>query len=220
VFDTIWDRNTVTIPDDKQWQSKQKWLVVPDPQEQEESVRYLTYGCVFRLVDDMDQRYQTFQAAPDKYPTVWVCMCTRKCMVSYDIKDKNTSPMNEHVTNAHKVEKKMGYDFLIQTCQAFVVVEKSSYRDLMHKDWIPCKTESIRSTFGDIFLVTVSNVKKSIKSAIDMALLPPFHINVDLWTSKVTGEKYLGVRVFWKIGKVIKSSLITVTVYNPLKIEG
>ncbi len=221
MLDTIWDRNTVTIPDDKQWQSKQKWLVVPDPQAHEESVRYLTYGCVFRLVVDMDQRYQTFQATPDKYPTVWVCMCTRKCMLSYDIKDKNTSPMNEHLTNAHKLEKKMGHDkksklsdhqdqlqkqeaqttnhdmepnrfqqlkvalFLIQTCQAFDVVEKSSCRDLMHKDWIPCKTESIRSTIGDIFLVTVSNVKKSIKSAIDMALLPPFHINADLWTSKL-----------------------------------
>jgi hypothetical protein len=84
---------------------------VPDPQTREESVRYLTYGlfvyyesmkrklkikpiyecrCVFNLVDDIDQRYQTFQADSDKYPTVWVCMCTRKCMTSYDITDKNT----------------------------------------------------------------------------------------------------------------------------------
>ena len=76
VRDAIWERNTVTFPDGKQWKSNQKWLTGPDPQSHEESVRYLTYGCVFRLVDDMDQRYQTFEAAPDKYPTVWVCMCT------------------------------------------------------------------------------------------------------------------------------------------------
>jgi hypothetical protein len=163
--------------------------------------------------------------------------------------------MNDHFTNAHKLEKKMGHDkraslsahqvqlqkqeaqtiqhgmapsrfqqlkvalFLIQTCQAFCVVEKLSFRDLMHKDWIPCKTESIRSTIGEIFLVSASNVKKAIKSAIDVALLPPFHINADLWTTKVTGEKFLGVRVFWKIGKVLKSVLLAVTAYNPPKIE-
>jgi hypothetical protein len=78
VRDAIWQRNTVTFPDDKQWQSKQKWLESPDPQAHEDTVRYLTYGCVFSLVDGVDKRYQTFQADPGKYPTVWVCMCTRK----------------------------------------------------------------------------------------------------------------------------------------------
>ena len=95
VRDTIWERNTVTFPDGKQWQSKQKWLTAPDPQAHEDSVRYLTYGCVFRLVDDMDKRYQTFQAAPSTYPTVWICMCSRKCMACYDITENNTSPMND-----------------------------------------------------------------------------------------------------------------------------
>ena len=74
VREAIWHRNAVTFPDHQQWQNKQKWLVAPDPQAHEDSVRYLTYGCVFRLVDGMDQRYQTFQAAPGTYPTVWVCM--------------------------------------------------------------------------------------------------------------------------------------------------
>jgi hypothetical protein len=109
--------------------------------------------------------------------------------------------------------------FVIQTCQSFAVVEKQAFRNLMHQDWIPCKAESIRSTVGEIFLVAASNVKKAIKSAIDVALLPPFHINADLWTSKVTGEKFLGVRVFWKVGKVLKSALLAVTAYNPPKIE-
>ena len=47
--------------------------------------------------------------APDIYPTVWVCMCTKKCMGFYDITDKNTTPMNDHLTNAHNLEKKMGH---------------------------------------------------------------------------------------------------------------
>jgi len=109
----------------------------------------------------------------------------------------------------------------MQTCQPFAVVahEKSSFRDLMHKDWIPCKAESIRSTIGEIFLVAASNVKQATKSAIGIALLPPFNINADLWTSKVTGEKFLGVRVFWKNGRELKSVLLAVTAYNPPKIE-
>ena len=91
----------------------------------------------------------------------------------------------------------------------------------MNKDWIPCKTESIRSTVGEIFLVTESNVWQGIKSVIDVSLLPPFfHLNADLWTSKVTGEKFLGVRVFWKIGKTFKTVLLVVTSYNPPKVEG
>ena len=121
-------------------------------------------------------------------------------MASYDITDNNKSPMNDHLTNVHNLEKKMGHDkkatlsahqeqlqkqeaqatnhgmtpnrfqkikvvlFLIQTCQSLAVVEKSSFRDLIHKDWIPCRAESIRSTIGEIFLVAASNVKQVIKS--------------------------------------------------------
>jgi hypothetical protein len=99
-------------------------------------------------------------------------------------------------------------------------VEKPTFRGLMNKDWIPCKDESISSTVGEIFLVTASNVCQDIKSAIDMSLLPPFHLNADLWTSKVTGEKFLGVRVFWKVGRELKTALLTVTAYNPPKIVG
>jgi hypothetical protein len=47
VRDTIWERNTVTFPDAKQWQNNQKWLTVPDPQAHEDQVRYVTYGCAF-----------------------------------------------------------------------------------------------------------------------------------------------------------------------------
>ena len=76
----IWKKNEVTFPNGIEWTNKQKWLVVPDPQGHEDTVRYLTYGCAFRLVDGVDKRYQTYHADPDTYPTVWVCMCTRKCM--------------------------------------------------------------------------------------------------------------------------------------------
>lgn len=256
VRDFTWQQNVVKFPNGKVWEPHHKWLAAPDPREHEDKVRYLTYGCAFRLVDGTDKQHQSFHAAPDTLPTVWVCMCSRKCMACYDISDKNTTPRDEHLKNAHNLEQRVGHGrkaalsghqsqlqkqeaqatrlgmkpnrfhqlkaalFVIQTCQPFSVVETPTFRDIMHKDWIPCKAESIRSTVGEIFLVAASTVRQGIKSAIDMSLLPPFHLNADLWTSKVTGEKFLGVRVFWKIGKVLKTALLAVTAYNPPKVEG
>ena len=103
----IWKKNAVTFPNGKEWASNQKWLAAPDPQGHEDTVRYLTYGCAFRLVDGVDKKFQTYHAAPDTHPTIWVCMCSRKCMACYDISDKNTTPRDEHLKNAHHLEKKM-----------------------------------------------------------------------------------------------------------------
>ncbi len=69
VHPMIWKKNAVTFPNGKEWVSKQKWLVSPDPQGHEDTVRYLTYGCTYRLVDGVDKRYQTYHAVPDTYPT-------------------------------------------------------------------------------------------------------------------------------------------------------
>jgi hypothetical protein len=102
-----WKKNAVTFPNGKEWASNQKWLAAPDPQGHEDAVRYLTYGCAFRLVDGVDKKFQTYHAAPDTHPTIWVCMCSRKCMACYDISDKNTTPRDEHLKNAHHLEKTM-----------------------------------------------------------------------------------------------------------------
>jgi len=104
VSSKTWKKNSVTFPDVKQWENEQKWLTSPDHQGHEDTVRYLTFGFSFRLVDGTNKQYQTFHTTPYTYPTVWVCMCTRKCMVYYDISDKNTSPRDDHLVNTHKLE--------------------------------------------------------------------------------------------------------------------
>ena len=38
VRDTIWEKNTVTFPDDKQFHRNHKWLTAPDPQAHEDRV--------------------------------------------------------------------------------------------------------------------------------------------------------------------------------------
>jgi len=124
-------------------------------------------------------------------------------MACCDISEKNTTPMHDHLKNAHKLERKMEHGKkaaqskhqvqlqkrkrrlarmtwrLIDSTSSkqlslsfrpvsFAVVEKQAFRNLMHKDWIPCKAESIRSNVGDNFLVTASNVKQAIQSVIDI----------------------------------------------------
>ena len=46
--------------------------------------------------------------------------------------------------------------------------------------------------------------------------LPLFHLNVDLWTSKANGQKFLGVRVYYVDERFNYSSkLLVVKVFNP-----
>ena len=63
VCDFTWQQNVVKFPNDKVWETNHKWLETPDPREHEDNVRYLTYGCAFRLVDGTDKQQQTFQRA-------------------------------------------------------------------------------------------------------------------------------------------------------------
>jgi hypothetical protein len=45
------------------------------------------------------------------------------------------------------------------------------------------------------------------------------HQNADLWTNKVSHQKFLGVRIFWKSGPELKTTLVAVTSYVPPKVE-
>ena len=74
VCDFTWQQNVVKFPNGKVWETNHKWLTAPDPPEHEDKVRYLTYGCAFRLVDGTDKQQETFHTASDTLPTVWVCM--------------------------------------------------------------------------------------------------------------------------------------------------
>jgi hypothetical protein len=49
-----------------------------------------------------------------------------------------------------------------------------------------------------MYLLMVAAIKKKLAAVIATALLPPFWINADLWTSKVTKAKFYGIRIFFK----------------------
>jgi hypothetical protein len=72
-------------------------------------------------------------------------------------------------------------------------------------------------TIDECFLVAPQQVKLVINSAAKRAVLAFLHLNADLWTSKVSHQKFLGVRVFWKSGPELKTALLAVTLYAPPK---
>ncbi len=50
-------------------------------------------------------------------------------------------------------------------------------------------------------------------------LLPLVHLNADLWTSTVSHQKFLVVRICGKTGTDLKTALPGVTLYTPPKVE-
>ena len=109
--------------------------------------------------------------------------------------------------------------FFIKKMLAFSVCEDAAYREQASVDWKACKRDTMRATIGECFLVTAAQTKLAIRCTLKRAVLAPFHLNADLWTSKVSHQKFLGVRIFWKVGAEMKSALLAVTLYAPPKVE-
>ena len=56
----------------------------------------------------------------------------------------------------------------------------------------------MRTTIVECFWVSSANVKHVLLSVLKRTVLPAVYLNVDLWTSKVSHQKFLFVRVMWK----------------------
>jgi hypothetical protein len=68
----------------------------------------------------------------------------------------------------------------------------------VHPAWKIIKAETQRNLVAEMYVCMVQNIKKTISTVIAAALLPPFWINADLWTSKVTKAKFYGILIFFK----------------------
>ena len=77
------------------------------------------------------------------------------------------------------------------------------------------KDETQGNLVSEMYLRMVAGVKKAIAAVIATTLLPPFWINEDLWTSKVTKAKFYGIRIFFKKQGHLETALLGVTLYNP-----
>jgi hypothetical protein len=68
----------------------------------------------------------------------------------------------------------------------------------------------MRGTIGECFLclVAAEQVKLVINSVEKRTVLAFVHLNADLWTSKVSNQKFLVVRIFWKSGPDLKTAFL------------
>ncbi len=101
--------------------------------------------------------------------------------------------------------------YFIKTMRPFSHCEDASYREQVSPDWVACARGTMCGTIGECFLVAAQQSKLVINSTAKRAVLAFVHLNADLWTSKVSHQKFLGVRIFWKSGPELKTTLVTVT---------
>jgi hypothetical protein len=68
-------------------------------------------------------------------------------------------------------------------------------------------------------LVTVEHVELVLHSVLKLSVLTLVHLNTDLWTSKVSHQKFLDVHICWKVGTDLKTELLAITLYTSPKVE-
>jgi len=104
---------------------------------------------------------------------------------------------------------------IIAQFRPFSSVEHWTWRAQAHADHEPCSGQTFREEVGEWFLAGAEGIRKNIAKVLSSAHLPMFRLNADLWTSKITKHKYLGVRVFWMAAGIMQTALLACTLYSP-----
>ena len=100
---------------------------------------------------------------------------------------------------------------IIAQFRPFSCVEHWTWLAQAHADHEPCSAQTIRKEVGEWFLAGAECIRNKIAKVISGAHLPLFRLNADLWTSKITKHKYLGVRIFWMAAGIMQTALLACT---------
>jgi hypothetical protein len=100
--------------------------------------------------------------------------------------------------------------YIIRKLLPFSHVECPEFRATVHAAWKVIKAETQRNLVAEMYLLMVAGIKKKLAAVIATALLPPFWINADLWTSKVTKAKFYGIRIFFKKEAQLETAFLAV----------
>ncbi|CAM9220072.1 unnamed protein product, partial [Hapterophycus canaliculatus] len=74
----------------------------------------------------------------------------------------------------------------------------------------------IKHCVSELYTSTISKLSHALRNAIAGVEGPVLHANFDLWTSKKSDEKYIGLRLFWCTTKfVVDSALVAVKLFRP-----
>ena len=143
---------------------------------------------------------------------------------------KHPSILSKQTADARHVRKQRALDagmtearfqaicttrYIIRRLLPFSHVECPEFRATVHPAWRIIKAETQRNLVAEMYLMMVAGIKKMLAAVIATALLSPFWINADLWTSKVTKAKFYGIRIFFKKEGQLETALLAVTLYSP-----
>ena len=76
--------------------------------------------------------------------------------------------------------------YIIRRFLSFIHVECPEFCATVHPEWKVIKVETQFNLVAEMYVFMFDDIKKTLVAFIVTSLLPPFWINADLWTSKVT----------------------------------
>ncbi len=105
---------------------------------------------------------------------------------------------------------------VIRQLLPFSFVETSDFRE-QTKCPVLMSVKMLKRAILEIYIATKSQIVSALaKVKRECRSLPCFHLNVDLWTSKISGSKYLGVRLFFVDSLFnYRSYVLAVKPFNP-----
>jgi hypothetical protein len=132
--------------------------------------------------------------------------------------ERNTAALNRNMTMARLAQLRVALYFIRKMCP-FSHCEDASYREEAVSDWVACFRDTMCGTIGECLLVVNEQVKFALRFDLKRSVLALVHLNADLWTSKFSHQKFLGVLICWKVGTDLKTALLAVTLYTSPKVE-
>jgi hypothetical protein len=60
--------------------------------------------------------------------------------------------------------------------------------------------KAVKRLIVELYVATKHEFAKDLVDVAKSSVIPTLSLNVDIWTSKTSGEKFLGVRVWWACG--------------------
>jgi hypothetical protein len=239
------DTVNVKLAGDRTFKTNQQWVAITHGGNKEAAPKWSWYGVMFMLVPfgllsgKHDQYPSVWVCACtkgcrkvyEKKSNSWSAIMDHLANAHGIAKDsKHPSIMSKQASQARADCKKRALDagmtearfqsicttrYIIRRLLPFSHVECPEFRATVHSAWKVIKAETQRNLVAEMYLVMVTGFKKMLAATIATALLPPFWINADLWTSKVTKAKFYGIRIFFKREGRLETALLAVTLYSP-----
>lgn len=95
-------------------------------------------------------------------------------------------------------------------------VESEHIRVIYHPDIKKQSAKMLKRSIVELYLATRAFTVSSLAKVKQSSFLPMFHLNIDLWKSKSTAEKFLGIRLFFVDENFnYCSKLLAVKAFNP-----